>query len=586
MNPARTLSGRCYITYLAARAGQVVVLSSGLVLFLSAIGWAQQPAEITSRQAPSPVFRTEVKLVTVPVVVRDQQGRAIGDLRQQDFQLLDKGKPQEITRFSVEKLAGQEVPAVPGAAPETRGEITGRSGRFVVPERFVAYLFDDVHLSFGDLVQVRDAAGRQMTSLQPADRAAIYSTSGRTMLEFTDDRDRWHETLLRLRSQPIARYPAQHCPEISYYMADLIVRKKDATALKVAAAEVLACGLTLEPAAAPDMALRAASQVLSAGDQEAHVSLTVLNQVVGRMSALPGERILLLVSPGFLASRFHEEEVQVIDRAIRAGVIVNSLDARGLYADPTFRADTAYTRRSRSDATYGSWVKDGYNRETAATQIDLLAELSAGTGGTFFGDSNDLEGGFKRLANAPEYYYMLGFSPQALKADGAFHPLKVTLRNPRGLSLSARSGYYATKDAGDEAGLAEREIGDDALYSRKETHGLPVELQAQWSKGKAPLSVLARLDAKAIGFRKAEGRHRTSLTFIYGLFDRNGTLVQSLNKTLDFNLKDETLAEALNSGLKLRTNFDAGPGCYMVRLLIRDSKGQLVSADNLAVDMP
>ena len=74
-----------------------------------------------------------------------------------------------------------------------------------IPERFVAYLFDDIHLNFGDLVRVRDSASRHMeTTLKPTDRAAIFTTSGQVGLEFTDDRDKLKETLRRLQPRPIA----------------------------------------------------------------------------------------------------------------------------------------------------------------------------------------------------------------------------------------------------------------------------------------------------------------------------------------------------------------------------------------------
>ena len=70
-------------------------------------GWSQTPPspaqpEILAKEAPL-TFSSRVNLVSVPVVVRDRDGRAIGTLRQEDFQLFDKGKLQLITKFSVEK---------------------------------------------------------------------------------------------------------------------------------------------------------------------------------------------------------------------------------------------------------------------------------------------------------------------------------------------------------------------------------------------------------------------------------------------------------------------------------------------------
>ena len=48
------------------------------------------------------------------------------------------------------------------------------------------------------------------------------------MLDFTDDRAKLHDTLLRLQPRPITQTGTTDCPDISYYMADLIQNKNDA----------------------------------------------------------------------------------------------------------------------------------------------------------------------------------------------------------------------------------------------------------------------------------------------------------------------------------------------------------------------
>src|ERR1700721_2642528 len=106
-------------------------------------------------------------------------------------------------------------------------------------------------------------------------------------------------------------------------------------------------------------------------------------------------------------------------------------------------------------------------RQAASLQADLLAEVAAGTGGAFFHNNNDLGEGFKRLGSAPEYVYLLGFSPQNLKLDGSFHALKVSMKNAGPLTLDARKGYYAPKHLEDAAETARREI-EEALFSREE----------------------------------------------------------------------------------------------------------------------
>src|SRR5262249_41774142 len=109
------------------------------------------------------------------------------------------------------------------------------------PDRFVAYLFDDIHMNAGEIIRMRAAAQSHMESLVATDRAAIYTTSGQVEMEFTDDRGRFHETLLKLMPRPIASGGLGMCPNISYYMGDMIANKNDRTALDAATQETLSC---------------------------------------------------------------------------------------------------------------------------------------------------------------------------------------------------------------------------------------------------------------------------------------------------------------------------------------------------------
>src|SRR5208337_353782 len=62
----------------------------------------QASEELVSHDEPT-TFKVNVKLVVVRAVVRDSQGRAVGNLQKEDFQVFDKGKPQVITQFEVEQ---------------------------------------------------------------------------------------------------------------------------------------------------------------------------------------------------------------------------------------------------------------------------------------------------------------------------------------------------------------------------------------------------------------------------------------------------------------------------------------------------
>jgi hypothetical protein len=91
------------------------------------------------------------------------------------------------------------------------------------------------------------------------------------------------------------------------------------------------------------------------------------------------------------------------------------------------------------------------------------------------------------------------------------------------------------------------------------------------------------MDPRHIQFKKLDGRNDNVLTIVSGVFDRNGNFISGIRKTLEMKFKDETLAKLMNTGLAIKTNFSVPPGTYMIRLVVRDSEGQLMSALNGAV---
>ena len=290
---------------------------------------------MNSHEEPT-TFKLNVRLVLVRVVARDAKGRTIGNLHKEDFQVLDNRKPQVITQFSVEQPGAQVAQASKSSDPST-GEAPGPSdqGKMPdVPERFIAYVFDDVHIQFGDLAQARAAADRYLATLLPTDRVAIFSTSGQTMLDFTDDRAQLHATLLRLQPRPVTGGGVTRCPDVSYYMGDLIQNKHDDRALSVATQDTLDCAFGGDQRylkQAQLMAQATASEAIANGETESRLALGVLKDVVRRIAFMPGQRSVVLVSPGFLTPQLEFEYEEVIDRALRAQVIINALDARGLY---------------------------------------------------------------------------------------------------------------------------------------------------------------------------------------------------------------------------------------------------------------
>lgn len=405
---------------------------------------ANLPAE-QSRETQPPggtyTFKSNVNVVLVPVLVSDGQGRGVGNLKKEDFQLFDDGKPQAISGFMIQKRERRErdtraatVPLMPSATPPPRLGI--------VPNRFIVFLFDDMHLSIGDLAQAQKAGARVLaTSLADTDMAAIVSMSGKVNSGLTTDRSQLQAAIMKLQPQNLYRMTGSECPNIDYYHADLIVNKHNGAALEAAIEEEMSCSpnITLR-SVAEHLAEAAASQTLAAGEQDVQIEFATIKEYVRRMAKLPGLGTLILVSPGFLSltNRDLSEESQIMDAAAESNVTISALDARGLYVSEI----DASERGGSSELS--TRLKSEYRRNSMSLSENVMAELTAGTGGTYFHNSNDLNGGFERLAAAPEYLYMLEFSIADRKPNGRYHRLKVKV-NQEGLSVQARRGYFSPK---------------------------------------------------------------------------------------------------------------------------------------------
>jgi hypothetical protein len=329
-----------------------------------------------------------------------------------------------------------------------------------------------------------------------------------------------------------------------------------------------------------------AARIASMGERDTRLALTVLVDAIRRLSAAPGDRALILVSSGFyLTDDLRFDETDIMDRSIRANVRISSLNARGLYV--LIPGGDASVSGSAGGPSVMN-AKAQYQRDSALAEEGILEELADATGGRYFHNNNDLKAGFTQVAAAPEFVYLLGFAPQNLKLDGAYHALKVKLTNSRGLDLQARRGYYAPKHLADPVEDAKREI-QEAMFSRDELQDIPIELHVQFFKSSdvsAKIAVLARVDVKNLRFRKADGRNNDDLRILSGLFDRNGNFISGMEKVVELRLRDETLEKVLNSGITVRTNFDVAPGGYVIRLVVRDSEGQTMAARNGVVEIP
>jgi VWFA-related protein len=563
---------------------------------------AQQPpraqpgngnSEISTRSTDTTI-KVRVNLVLVRVVVKDASGKLVPDLTKEDFQILDNGKEQRISTFSMETAEAHAKPAATAApgATEPRPEAQTDAGAnplnaTVMPQRFLALVFDDLHMNVAEAMAVHAASEKLFTALTPTDRVAIYATSGEVNQEFTGDAETLRKTLKAIIPHRRRGEGEYECPNISYYQADLIANKHDQEAMTVALLDAKNNYCPMSPSDINANAYR----ILQAGDQSTRSGFQNLENAIRHMSNMPGQRVLVYVSPGFiLGDTVMPENSELIDRAARTGVVINTIDARALFTADMLPDIAAPSRQmpDKNDAVDYQRLENTYQMQSQFASGAVLGAIAAGTGGTFFHNRNDLDVAMSQALAAPSVSYVLGFSPQNLKVDGKYHKLKVMVMRPQKYQVQARNGYYAPKVVADPQEAVKQEVRE-ALFSQDEILDVPMDLKTQFFKGdavSAQLTVFTHLDLKGIHFRKADGRSYNDMVLATGVFDDNGQFVDGQMREIALKLTDSTVERLNQTGFTIKIAFTVKPGTYLVRSVVHGSEGGQMTARNTTTVIP
>lgn len=391
-----------------------------------------------TQQNPAPTIRLEANRVLVPVIVRDKAGHLVTGLTKDDFQVLDEGKPHAISALTVLQHTSAAASATPqpGTAQPAQPH----------PQRFVVFLVDDLHMEFSDLKNLQKAAtGVLKDSLDPSDFATVVSLSGKTSTSLTRDRAKLLAGFNGIQIQRRFQHSNTDCPNISYYQAVKIERDRmaDSPEFQDAMAQAAGCNLGIDEQQVENVVRLAVRQVLATARHDVFSSYATIWSVIHTMSTLPGERRLILISPGFLSiePEAFAAESRVVNMALESNVTISALDARGLFVSQVGSNEQVLWSNARGD-TRGQ-QNDIFTSELFQASSSMAA-LSAGTGGTFFQNSNDLQKGFRELTEIPETEYVLELAPDGLKKDGTFHSLKVKVHR-EDVTVQARRGYVVPK---------------------------------------------------------------------------------------------------------------------------------------------
>ena len=357
-----------------------------LALFVAPDG-AQQTSNAPTQDANPPAFRLRVSsnLVLVPVVVRDANGQPVNGLRKEDFKVFDRGQEQQIGQFDVESLArSQSVSTTPASTGSANAPSS--SNVTTTQPRYLAFYFDTLHARETDLQVARDAASRYFaSSLGPTDHVAIVTPEA-TLVDFTSDTVRIRDALGKLQVSSHARNYSADCPKLSDYQASQISDYPDNLGLDswiAARDEAKNCGFTAiaSNASIPAFIVSQAHAIVSQNEALTRASLDGIDRLVQHFAQVPaGRRGIVLVSQGFLTLSQQFQIDRVIDRALRAQVIVDSLDPKGLPILLRMDASQAYV------PLIGEAAKATRNVDSIGEKLqsEVLDDIARGTGARSF----------------------------------------------------------------------------------------------------------------------------------------------------------------------------------------------------------
>lgn len=574
MNPDFVFHARGFAALLVALPFVVVLLfaqqsapPSGSQLSPAA---ASQSSGAPQGSAP---LRSNVTLVPVRVVVRDNTGAAVGHLAQDDFEILEDGKPQSIVHFSVSASTGDSTEVVAPASDGFRS--AAMPPAFALPSRYIAIVFDDAHLETGDLIRARLAADKFLEAqIPPSTRIALFTTSGFDPVEFTQDASALRKAVGSLIPHPIdvaGDNTLGQCPPMDYYEADLIINRNDRTAKDMAQDDALVCTADQSGQAAYAQMMSTAHQLLAIGEANTQASLHRLDATIESIARLPGQRNILFVSSGFLTPMAQTQIDELTDRAARAGIFIHTLDARGVFVTTPLPQNNNPGAPSYTNVRSAA-MASVYRRDAAITQDDIMRNLAEDSGGFAFVNNNDLTAGFERTIGHTEISYLIAFAPAGLKNDGKFHKLDVRLKSKNTYTIEARRGFFAPKSDQSPADVAKAEI-ENAAYSQQEIDGLPIDLDLRYAvddSGSAKLFAVAHVNTTGAPFENHEGQRSYNFTVVTALFDANGIYVEGNQKAVDLHLKDPS-ADRVAQGASVRSIFDVKQGPYFVRLVVRNN---------------
>jgi VWFA-related protein len=532
-----------------------------LLALMAAAAQTPQPAP------PDTVIRINVNLVQVDAAVTDSSGKAVTDLKPEDFEVLQDGKRQSITNFSyistrqqstLAAPAARETPAKKGAPPVPPARIKPEDIR-----RTMAMVVDDLGLSFESMARVRQSLKKFVdTEMQPGDLVAIIRTGAGigALQQFTADRRMLYAAIDHVKYNAMGR-------------------------VGVSSFAPLGSG-DGEGAAA----MEERNEIFSVG------TLGAIRYVVNGLRELPGRKSVVLFSENLklfnadgMSQRVLDEVRHLTDAANRSSVVIYSVDPRGLQVHGLTAADDTRGMNPRQLAEVPMQrAQEEFNSR------DGMVMLARDTGGLFLYNTNDIDGAVRKVIADSEGYYLIGYHPDASTFDPRtgqpkFHRVAVRVKRP-GLQVRTRSGFFGNSDRGLEpvAHTRQAEIAH-ALTSPFSTGKIHVRLTPLFTNGPKGsfLNTMLYIDGKDLEFTdEPDGWHKAVIDVVAVTFGDNGQPVDSSDRTYTVRVKNDAFENARKGLIYAVSHPIAKPGAYQMRIVVRDATSEQVGSASQFIEAP
>jgi VWFA-related protein len=537
-------------------------------------------------------FKVSTDLMEVHAVVTDPKGRVVENLKKEDFLLLENDQPQEISFFSVSQVENEKCqPSNAVAAQDnTRRAVSLPEQLSTPPARTTVLYVDNLHLSFSSLNwakrEIRQFVDERLT---PQDSIALV-TSGSNLgiaQQFTRDRQMLNYAIERIDYKRPADDESKFTP---YLAARVILGDNVATTV---AARILESegGKTAAKFLHPR-----AMQILSQASYFRETTLLTLKALIEQMIGMPGQRMIAIFSEGFSQHGRdgwpkYDEVRSAINRAIRSGVVIYSIDAKGLQAPVDAKRDTDPEDKPEI-AHLINTMMESYKTTAAHEKLDALSALAKDTGGELYMNTNDLSGMLGRAFDANHYYYVLSYYLKPGADPDKFRKIKVLVRNHPEYKIRTARGFApadANKAQEDEMAMTPQQRLIRAVNAPLPLTHLNVSAWADFVGNEAERSqvVLAvQFDGNTLQYRQQDQGRVFAVEILYVVYDTAGKQVDSASTRVEGILTSERLAQAQTNGYMFSKRLTLKPGAYQVRVGVREEGTDLMGTASTWIEVP